>query len=67
MNASGTYARGVVGWANKTTGVNYGMWGQSDSNWGTGVFGKANASDVGCTSGVNGNLLCWRVWLQRPW
>jgi hypothetical protein len=54
VNASGTYARGVVGWANKLTGVNYGVWGQSDSRWGTGVYGQANSSDVGCTSGVNG-------------
>ena len=47
------YVRGVVGWTTSTTGVNYGVWGQSQSSQGTGVYGLTNAS--GCTAGVNGN------------
>ena len=47
------YVRGVVGWTTSTTGVNYGVWGQSQSSQGTGVYGLTNAG--GCTAGVNGN------------
>ncbi len=57
--ASGTYVRGVVGWATKTTGVNYGVWGQSESQNGTGVYGLAasgtcTSSQYGSCNGVKG-------------
>ena len=53
------YVRGVVGWATNTTGVNYGMWGQSESGTGTGVYGltsssSCSSSHYGTCNGVKG-------------
>ncbi|MCW5775414.1 MAG: hypothetical protein KIS87_03070 [Phycisphaeraceae bacterium] len=49
-NASG---RGVYGWASSATGVNHGLFGQSDSTSGRGTSGLASASS-GTTYGVFG-------------
>jgi hypothetical protein len=45
--------RGVVGYATRTVGTNYGVWGQADSTAGRGVYGIATAGS-GTTYGTYG-------------
>ncbi|MGQ9841813.1 MAG: hypothetical protein ACUVR4_15140, partial [Anaerolineae bacterium] len=47
------YSIGVEGYASATTGNTYGVWGQSDSTTGTGVYSRATAT-TGTTHGVYG-------------
>ena len=48
----GDTVRGVLGWARNTSGISVGVWGQSQSSYGTGVKGVAN--NASCTSGFTG-------------
>lgn len=53
---AGTTGTAVNGWAFSTSGLTYGVYGQSDSSSGTGVHGRAH-SLTGSTTGVAGESL----------
>jgi hypothetical protein len=54
VNSTGDNSVGVQGHSSGASGVNYGVWGVSDSSVGRGVFGDATAPGFSAGSGVYG-------------